>query len=567
MRLLHSRRQRGIALIALLAVLAIGASAFLIRQLNVESGAMDAIRKNRNAEVLNRAKQALIGYVAMQAAKAGERNPGRLPCPEGASYVGDASNEGTAWGGFGTDCASVGRLPWRTLGLDKLVDAEAEPLWYVVGPAWRLTNTGDLLTINSNTPGGITIDGEQVVALIIAPGKAMNVQACAGQPARNQARAAPAPAMVALDYLECFNPVPPPLQFVTGPASSYNDQVVRITVADIMPAIEAAIANRIEREIAPQLKSVYASSAWGLSSSNPLFPYPAQFNNPDPGTSSYQGASATTGGLLPVTSASCTGDPRCSTTFVAWNTAISPTVTQTGGTGTLVAGSTCTFVSATQARCTGTYVAAGAPQLTMTVRASNVAMALRQLDATNATSEYQTGPGWLSVTSSANGSFPTNDGSANIDAIGTFPSQPGNTNFRITMNIAMIADHAIIDSTNSAYGWFVRNQWHRLVYYKPAVGAATGHTAAFLPTPSCTDSGVNPTCITVANVTPAGKQRAILILAGRSVNGMPRPSSMLGDYLEFGNATEAYERRTVNASNAVAPAQRFNDRIIVIDSN
>ena len=50
-------------------------------------------------------------------------------------------------------------------------------------------------------------------------------------------------------------------------------------------------------------------------------------------------------------------------------------------------------------------------------------------------------------------------------------------------------------------------------------------------------------CITVANLAPSGRQRAILILAGASTNGAVRPTASLADYLEFGNATGNFERR------------------------
>jgi hypothetical protein len=94
---------------------------------------------------------------------------------------------------------------------------------------------------------------------------------------------------------------------------------------------------------------------------------------------------------------------------------------------------------------------------------------------------------------------------------------------------------------------------------------AQGDTASSLPAaPACAP----PNCITVANVTPAGRQRAILILAGRSINGTMRPSTTLADYLEFGNATAAFESQTVSRAGPAAALKRpFNDRVVVIDSN
>jgi hypothetical protein len=58
-----------------------------------------------------------------------------------------------------------------------------------------------------------------------------------------------------------------------------------------------------------------------------------------------------------------------------------------------------------------------------------------------------------------------------------------------------------------------------------------------------------------------------MILTGRSINGTARPSATLGNYLEFGNATSAYEKQAVSrVTNATLKAP-FNDRFVVIDSN
>ena len=169
--------QRGFALIAIVSLLVLMSAYLLVKQLNAST---TADKSNHNAKVLNRAKQALIGYVAQHTALASEDNPGRLPCPEAAANYGDPAQEGIA-APFCT-LPAVGRLPWRTLGLDKLVDAALEPLWYVVSPGWALPSSGATLTINSNTTGQLTIDGvaNDAVALIIAPGAAFTVQAAAG---------------------------------------------------------------------------------------------------------------------------------------------------------------------------------------------------------------------------------------------------------------------------------------------------------------------------------------------------------------------------------------------------
>ena len=77
------------------------------------------------------------------------------------------------------------------------------------------------------------------------------------------------------------------------------------------------------------------------------------------------------------------------------------------------------------------------------------------------------------------------------------------------------------------------------------------------------------TCLEIANVTPTGKQRAVLILAGRALSGQNRPSANLGDFLEFGNSASpsAFERQPVSKAIASALKKPFNDRIIVMDTN
>ena len=86
------RLQHGAALLVLLAVLVLGASWFLVSRLDaLSAGIFTASNRNHNALVLSQAKQALIGYVAMNAAQSGENNPGRFPCPEGAPLVGTSA--------------------------------------------------------------------------------------------------------------------------------------------------------------------------------------------------------------------------------------------------------------------------------------------------------------------------------------------------------------------------------------------------------------------------------------------------------------------------------------------
>ena len=586
------RLQRGAALLVLLAVLVLGASWFLVSRLDaLSAGIFTASNRNHNALVLSQAKQALIGYVAMNAAQSGENNPGRFPCPEGAALVG-ISAEGISAPYVGPPnaptCATVGRLPWRTLGLDKLVDSSAEPLWYVVSPGWQLVTSTTTLTINSNTIGQLNVDGQAnaAVALIIAPGAAMNVAASAGCTARNQARSAPAPTMDARDYIECFNTGTSTFA-TTGPTTSFNDQVVRITVADVMPAIEAAIASRVEREIAPLLRGVYATSSWGanVSAGNPVYPFAAPFADPSL-TASYQGNSTSCAGgvckgLLPVTfsnapgtSTPCTpsaGSP-CDPTFVRWVSPPAPVFTRTGG-ATLRGTPTCSVLAAS-VDCTisasGPLLGLPAPMtFTLAATANNVGMALRKFDTTVAMTGID--PAGRSIVSAPMAS----DASTRVTLSGSIPISGGNLiadvlcgllgiacyQMNISMPITLLADHPVLNSTDPVTGWFMRNEWYRVLYY----AAAQATTPAALPTaPACTP-GTN--CVTVSNLTPANNKRAILILTGRSINGTSRPSGTLANYLEFGNAAGNFERQPVSTAVDAAVKKPFNDRIVVVDIN
>src|SRR4051812_8156551 len=181
---------------ALLAVVLLTVSWVLVSGLNAASKDYAGYQRAKNNAVLNKAKQALIGYVAAQAAKGGafpEKNPGALPCPEHPWFIDYSDKDGRAGpsvavanpGGLTTSssCTMVGRWPWRTIGTDKLLDAAGEPLWYVVSPGvWSALTSTTKTTINSNTSGSLKVDGvaNAAVAIIIAPGAPMSVAAASG---------------------------------------------------------------------------------------------------------------------------------------------------------------------------------------------------------------------------------------------------------------------------------------------------------------------------------------------------------------------------------------------------
>jgi hypothetical protein len=549
-RFLQRSAQRGVALLALMALVLLAVSWFLVTSLGSANNFTAAARA-RNAVILNRAKLALAGYVARQAVLAAESNPGRLPCPEARGYIG-TGNEGIAAG----SCAlpALGRLPWRTLGLDGGLDAYGEPLWYAVSPGWALPKTTAQLTINSNSRGRLVLDGraDAAVALIIAPGPPLEVSGGAGCAPHTQSRSTSRPD--ARDYLECDNATQPAdASFASaGPLGSFNDQVLPVTAADLLPGIEAAIKVRIERDIVPSLKEVYAGPDWGLPAGRAVFPYAAPFA--DAGTSDFRGATGTVQGLMPFSaSRGCDagGDPRCIPSLTGWSIPPGASVSQVGGTGRLRA-ARCGIGEDSSVWCRGTYV--GAPRLRLTATQRNVALALRKIDPERATVYYHSSTGWVPVAGRVSGSLAA-DASARIEVFGDLPDLGHETDYYMTVAQDVLADHPLLDPDHPSSGWFVRNEWFRLVYYAFAPQFGPGGAGR------CGDAAPL-TCLQVANLEPANKQRAILVLAGRSLNGTARPNGELADFLdseENRDADSRFEQRTVGAA--------FNDRVIVLDAN
>ena len=101
----------------------------------------------------------------------------------------------------------------------------------------------------------------------------------------------------------------------------------------------------------------------------------------------------------------------------------------------------------------------------------------------------------------------------------------------------------------------MRNEWYRLLYYAVAPNHAPGGSL------SCTTGG---TCLQVANLTDATKQRAVLVLAGRPLDllAQSRPTGSLQDYLDSAenrNGDSIFTQSNVGRS--------FNDRFISLSKN
>ena len=133
----------------------------------------------------------------------------------------------------------------------------------------------------------------------------------------------------------------------------------------------------------------------------------------------------------------------------------------------------------------------------------------------------------------------------------------------MVVTIPDVTASPVTSAADATAGWFIANEWYRLVYYVVSPGYLPGAGA------SCTALPGTPSCLTVNNMpsyytSPSTNKRVLLILAGRSLNGSTRPSSMLSDYLEGENATpsdyifEHGQGKTTSAGAAI------NDKVIVV---
>lgn len=198
------------------------------------------------------AKAALIGYAASDA-----NRPGELPCP-------DVDNDGASTpisDYAGSNCVNlVGRLPWRTLGLPDLRDGGGERLWYALSNNFHASAAPPL---TSDTMGQLTVTGSapatNVVAIVFSPGEVLGTQV---RDAANENNVA--------NYLEGVNATGG-TTFTTGAASTtFNDRLLVITTADLMPVVE----QRVAREMISILQSYKtATAALGYNGGTGVYPW------------------------------------------------------------------------------------------------------------------------------------------------------------------------------------------------------------------------------------------------------------------------------------------------------
>ena len=220
---IDARGQRGIALFLILLLILVSGGLVFVSRLKSAETELTASRKT--AAVLAEAKQALLGYAALDPG-GNVTNPGRLPCP-------DQDNDGDAQGAV---CASpaVGWLPWRTLTLDERRDGQGEKPWLLVDPLFLSSNA----PMNSTVQPVLLLNGQPVVAILFAPGPPLS--------RLGQTRSANPIGLTNGfygNYLEGFGAS----GVTTAPFSdTYNDRVLAITPRELF----TVVTQRMARELA-----------------------------------------------------------------------------------------------------------------------------------------------------------------------------------------------------------------------------------------------------------------------------------------------------------------------------
>src|SRR6187551_1307826 len=122
---MQKNNQKGAALIIFAILVSLVILGFTFKNLNGKQ--LEAIRKDKTAKALFKAKNALIGWSVLRGITGQPGMPGQLPCPEDTTLIGTV-NEGSALANCNSALPVIGRLPWRTLKLGDLRDGNGEKL-------------------------------------------------------------------------------------------------------------------------------------------------------------------------------------------------------------------------------------------------------------------------------------------------------------------------------------------------------------------------------------------------------------------------------------------------------
>lgn len=523
----RSHRERGLAMILFVTMLALGTTYVLVDQMNGVSQKLAAQRANDPA--LTAAREALIGYAALQASNG--LYPGSLPCP-------DTNNDGNAEGSC-SGATLVGRLPWKTLGLTDLRDSSGERLWYALSSNFR-NQTGSV--INSNTVGQLTVyDGSngtvsesQVVAIVFAPGplKGTQTRDVAGENtmanylegARSTTEFGRARPSTAYPQGQCYTPS----------VVDCNDQLLELTASDLFAAVEPVVTRRLQTSIVPRFADY--TSVWGT------YPLPVPFTtDPETAQSNLLGVSGTLQGWLPL---------MADRSQFTWST--TATVTKVSGAATL-SGLNCTATTAIQISCrvrqrcgaAVIQIAASLPKVGLSFFTQRFSPTF--LYSTLGSSYSLQGTGLAGIGSHTITHSLQADGSDTIlyqAPLASVASCVSSTTRTLTLPAPsqwpswgdpVFANMLTAPSTSDPTFWFIQNQWYKQTLYAIASGMGPGGAATCTP-PNCLS-------VTLPDGTVSSDKRVILMIAGRALSNQSRSTAgertTASNYFEQGNATIA----------------------------
>ncbi len=267
-------------LIMLLFVIGIVSTLLVLHSLNSNSIRIE--RDKKTAAVMAEAKAALIGW-SVARGEVGSQRPGELPCP-------DNDAPGTAGYGFEDGACvagKVGRLPWKTLGIQEPLDGDGEVLWYAVDGAFRIRwgvvaatnqpiNSDTKATIQVFDTGGarLTNPDNGAAAVIFSAGaplegqsRGQDIAACAVTGTNIQQNECPS------NYLEAFgglnNAVNQGPYIAAARSNQFNDKLIFIAGSDLLSLVESRVAKEIQKRLR-DYKLV-----------NDFYPYPTKFDDPD----------------------------------------------------------------------------------------------------------------------------------------------------------------------------------------------------------------------------------------------------------------------------------------------
>lgn len=236
------KQQDGYALLALVLVLFVSGSSFLIGALNNRQAA-SILQQQELTRQLMLARENLVNYAAYTHLITGSSlGPGYLPCPDAdADGLPDQDADGVCTGG------NIGRLPQRVdtdTGAYQLSDHGAgidQQFWYAVS-SWHLpTGTADDAANKTGSAlSRLTLDAStNIAAVIMAPGEAHADQ----NRAANQ--------LAVANYLEDANSSGGS-NFTTrtdDPDLPFNDIAVAITYDELMQAAALNAALRLKTKL------------------------------------------------------------------------------------------------------------------------------------------------------------------------------------------------------------------------------------------------------------------------------------------------------------------------------